>query len=235
MSTFPSARSRRGFTLIELLVVIAIIAILMGLLLSAVQKAVMAAYALNCKSNMRQVGTAIFTYASNNNSVLPYAAQVSVGGTTQAVSIYYQMLTFLDADPLVALPYGTPGTPSTTPTIIGSPIAVLVCPSDPSNGSKASNGEAMSNYPLSLGYLPRQFDEPIDQSSDHGVPVANNHLRRASSVRRQQPANAVGRPSKQHVLCCRGQLVVGNARHHLVVVLVIVVIVSSNGTARHRH
>lgn len=65
---------RRGFTLIELLVVIAIIAVLMGILMPALQRVKKQAQATTCLNNQKQIGLAAMLYAENYDSFIPRGA-----------------------------------------------------------------------------------------------------------------------------------------------------------------
>jgi prepilin-type N-terminal cleavage/methylation domain-containing protein len=138
-------RRRQAFTLIELLVVIAIIAILIGLLLPAVQKVREAAARTKCTNNLKQLGLAVANYASAYQDKLPNAASTTSGLQT---CLLYDLLPYIEQQNLWNTYQGVGATTVFGLSTIGGGIKTFVCPSDTTNinGYSAGTTTAVTSY-----------------------------------------------------------------------------------------
>lgn len=144
----PAKSKRHAFTLIELLVVIAIIAVLIGLLLPAVQQAREAARRSQCKNNLKQIGLALHNYL-DALSVFPpancYGATATASWSMQA-----RILPYLDAANLQKL-IDFSGSYSTQFAVTQTRVPVFLCPSEVQDMPRVGAVGAATHYPLNYG------------------------------------------------------------------------------------
>jgi prepilin-type N-terminal cleavage/methylation domain-containing protein/prepilin-type processing-associated H-X9-DG protein len=150
---------RGGFTLIELLVVIAILAILMGLLLPAIQKVREAASRTQCQNNLKQLGLALHNYESGRgqfpaawlgNSGLP--AYAGISDYNFSWSVLAQLNPYLEQTAI----YNSMDL--TAPIYLGSPAAV-----------SPANQFAVQQV-VKLFLCPSDIARPVSNAGDYGVP-----------------------------------------------------------------
>jgi len=159
---------RRGFTLIELLVVIAIIAILIGLLLPAVQKVREAAARMSCSNNLKQMGVAIHNYASANQDQLPCAGRYyNSGNPVYYSSFHYEILPYIEQDNLKNLL----GPGNYAISLGGRPVKTFICPADSSHNqglcTTGYTGYTASSYSANM-YVFSSYPNYVSNSSQQG-------------------------------------------------------------------
>jgi prepilin-type N-terminal cleavage/methylation domain-containing protein/prepilin-type processing-associated H-X9-DG protein len=129
-------RTRHGFTLVELLVVIGIMAILMALLLPAVQKAREAANRIVCGSQLRQLGIALHHYHLDHDRFPPGITSTSDDLANGDATGFTHLLPYLEQDNVYKLyHFEAPWYHPSNYTPVGIPIKILFCPSNRRTGS----------------------------------------------------------------------------------------------------
>jgi prepilin-type N-terminal cleavage/methylation domain-containing protein len=165
----PRIQRRRlpGFTLIELLVVIAIIAILIALLLPAVQKVREAANRITCTNNLKQIGLAIHMYTDTTGTVPQVWVQQYSGpgraNPRSTASMFYFLLPYLEQEAIFragVLP--NPSLRHSGQAVNDKLIKTYLCPSDPTNPSNMDDG--------GFSYVPNYLAPPTGTNPSGASP-----------------------------------------------------------------
>jgi prepilin-type N-terminal cleavage/methylation domain-containing protein/prepilin-type processing-associated H-X9-DG protein len=183
------ATKRRGFTLVELLVVIGIIALLISILLPALNRAREQAYSAKCASNERQLYQYLMMYVNDNKNYLPCMPGRGCTTTlsppaTIAPAWFFSASGMMDMSDGVMLAYLPKSTLGTNMVSANLPLLLFNCPDDMSDGDVRITNSANSVGPRNFSY---SFNCFFDWNFNRPSPGFDNTLQISSS----NPAHAV--------------------------------------------
>lgn len=191
-----STNRRSGFTLIELLVVIAIIAVLIGLLLPAVQKVREAAARMSCQNNLKQLGLAAANYESSYNK-LPYGRNRATGiGTLPLLLPYIEqnnLYNQFNSSVFAIQPASVPNVEVSLNDWLkqNSPVnyaasrnrvKTFECPSDNLAGAMDPNGTVITFITIPGGVMQPSGYKVSDPILSAGLPGLTNYLPSAGTM-----------------------------------------------------